>query len=324
MKFVVIDKPFVPEWALKKIGEFPEIDEVIRYDEPVANKQDVIKRVGDAELATSDIYINFNEELLKEFSALEAFFVQAVGYNQIDTATAKELGVAVYNCPGYNANAVAEFVYSLIVSLFRKVPQAQAHVRAGGWDYRLFAGQELRGKKLGIIGSGNVAQAVSKIAPGFSMELMAHTLNPTKDKAEKLGISKFVSLAKLLRESDVVVIAVPLNESTKGLISKKEIEKMKTSAILINTSRQTIVDEYALADALAGSKIAGAALDMLIQEPFDFNQADLKIQEMINRQNVIVTPHVAGVTAETIDVIGEMFVSNVRDYLDGNWGNRVV
>jgi D-3-phosphoglycerate dehydrogenase len=211
----------------------------------------------------------------------------------------------------------------LIVNLFRKVPQAQAHVRAGGWDYKLFVGKELHGKTIGILGSGNVGQTVAKIAQGFSMNVISHTKNPSKEKAKKMFVEDFVSLRKLLRESDVVVTALPLNESTMGLISKAELNIMKKDAFLINTSRQLIVNERDLAEALVERKIAGAALDMLIEEPFNMESSDLIIKEMINMQNVIVTPHIAGVTRESKDIIGDYFLQNIQDFFSGKDRNLV-
>ena len=241
--------------------------------------------------------------------------------DSIDVEYAQKKGIKVYNCAGYNAIAVAEFVFALITSLFRKIPAAQEHVRAGGWMYRYFEGRELSGKTIGIIGAGNVAKKVLKIAQGYDMKTLVQTLSPSPKRAQALGIKNFSSLSEVLKKSDIVMLSVPLTSSTKHLIGKKELSKMKSDAILVNTSRQTVVDEMALAEAIVENRIGGAVLDVILTEPFYLKDQPILIQEMINLPNVIVTPHIAGVSEESSVYLGEIFVSNIRNFIQGDLTN---
>ena len=174
--------------------------------------------------------------------------------------------------------------------------------------YRYFEGRELSGKTIGIIGAGNVAKKVLKIAQGYDMKTLVQTLSPSPKRAQALGIKNFSSLSEVLKKSDIVMLSVPLTSSTKHLIGKKELSKMKSDAILVNTSRQTVVDEMALAEAIVENRIGGAVLDVILTEPFYLKDQPILIQEMINLPNVIVTPHIAGVSEESSVYLGEIFV----------------
>lgn len=323
MKFVFVDPPYLKQSYVRRIGEIPKISELKVFDTPVTDQKQILERIGDAEMVSSDIYVQFDRKLLEQIPNMKAFFVQAVGYNQIDVEFAKQKGIKVYNCAGFNAMAVSEFVFSVIGSLMRKIPAAQEHVRAGGWDYRLFEGSELGGKTIGIIGSGNVSRGVVNIAKGFGMPVVAYTKAPSFQKAQLLGITQFSMLEQVLRMADILVLAVPLTAETKGMIGKKELKLMKKSAIIVNTSRHTVVDEVALAEALIEEQIAGAALDVILEEPFYSKKQSMLIQEMVNLPNVIVTPHIAGVTKESSEHMGKIFLKNIHNYLGGSDENVV-
>ncbi|MFS8158771.1 MAG: NAD(P)-dependent oxidoreductase, partial [Candidatus Roizmanbacteria bacterium] len=236
MKFVAIDSPFIREKYLNQVKDLPQISDYFSFDDAPENQEDIVRRIGDAEMITLDIFQQITKDVLDRTPHLKAIFSQAVGTNNIDAEYAKGLGIKVYNCPGYNANAVAEFVFALITSLFRKIPAAQAHVRAGGWMYRYFEGRELRGRTIGVIGSGNVARKVVSIARGYGMNICVHTQNPNEKKALALEIKKFSTLKDVLKTADFLVLCVPLTPSTKHLLGKKELALMKKTAILVNVS----------------------------------------------------------------------------------------
>ena len=317
MKFVVVDPPFVEMNYWKKIEQLPQIDQLTIYTDPPSNQEDTIKRLLDADMMSADIFIQFDKKILSKAKRLRAIFTQAVGFNNFDIEYARQHDIKIYNTPGFNANAVAEFVFSLIITLLRKIPYAQKHVKIGGWEYKTFTGQELAHKTIGIIGSGNVARRIITIARGFNMNILVHTKHPSIDKAKQLQIEKFYSLKEILTKSDILTISVPLTPETKGLIGKKELKIMKKNAIIVNTSRHTVVDEYALADTILSERIGGAALDVILSEPFNAQKADMKIREMINLPNVIVTPHIAGVTEESTQKLGETVFNNVKSFLQG-------
>lgn len=323
MKFIFLDDPFIKKDFRDQIKAIPGIDEYIEYNKPIVDADDLVERAQDAELISADIYTQFTPEIIDRLPNLKAFFVQAVGYNQIDVAYAHSKGIKVFNCAGFNANAVAEYVFSLIVTLYRKIPAAQEHVRVGGWDYRLFSGKELRGRVIGIVGAGNVGSRIAKIAKGYDMDVLMTTAHPSEFKRAELGIRNFVDLQTLLKTSDIVVLAVPLSDETHHLIGKQELALMKPQSLLVNTSRQTIVDEFALAQSLIDENIGGAVLDVLLEEPFSVKKQDVIIQEMINLPNVIVTPHIAGVTEESMESIGAVFLENIKNYLAGSNKNLV-
>lgn len=323
MKFVSIDIPFVKKTYFDAIRRLTGITHVEIPKEDPQSPQDIIERVRGAEFLTSDLFVQINRQVIDAAPHLKAIFCQSVGFDNIDIAYAKSKGVKVYNCAGFNSNAVAEFVFGLITSLLRKIPAAQSHVRAGGWMYRLFEGRELCGKTLGIIGSGNVAQKIVRIAQGYSMNVIAHTKHPHANKAKSMGITAFTSLQNVVTKADIVVVSVPLTAETRHLIGKKELCLMKKDAIIVNVARQTVVDEHALAEILVEGKIAGAVLDLMISEPFNVKQQPLIIQEMINLPNVIVTPHIGGVSHESSKRLGEVFVENVRGFLQNSIKNCV-
>jgi phosphoglycerate dehydrogenase-like enzyme len=277
----------------------------------------------DADLVTSRLYVKYDKKFLGKCKNLKAIFNQSVGYDNIDIEYATKKGIRVFNCPKYNANAVAELVFSTITSLARNISSAREHVVSGGTEYRIFEGFELKGKTLGIIGAGNVGTRVGEIAKGYKMKVNYHTLNPSAKRAKELGIQKFMTLKEILESSDILVIAVPLNDSTKGMIGRDELSLMKRSAILVNCARPLIIDEHALAEFLVNGRLGGASLDLLLEDPFNVRKHPLLIQEMVNLPNVIVTPHIGAETKEANEKLGEIFLINVKGFLKGKKENCV-
>ncbi|WKZ24236.1 MAG: 2-hydroxyacid dehydrogenase [Candidatus Dojkabacteria bacterium] len=323
MKFASLDLPYVDKKFFSAIKRLPEISSIFIPKDNPSTWLEAVERGKNAELLTVDIPLKVDRKLIDALPHAQAIFCQAVGFDNIDVAYARKKGVKVYNCAGFNANAVAEFVFALITSLFRHIPAAQAHVRAGGWSYRHFVGRELYGKTIGIVGSGNIAQRIASIARGYGLEVLAHTKHPTKEKQQKMGVDGFITLEKLLARSHILVLAVPLTMETRHLIGKEELQQMRDDAILVNTARNTVVDEYALAEVILEGKIAGAVLDVLLEEPFYSKEASLQIQEMIRLPNVIVTPHIAGISRESSETLGKIFVDNVKNFLKGSDTNCI-
>ncbi len=322
MIFTSIDIPFVKKTYFDQIRNISQISKIITYPDSPVNNFEVIRRIGTSDIITQDIFVNINKNIIDSSPNLKAIFCQSVGYDNIDHVYAKSKGIKVYNCPGFNANAVAEFAFSLITSLFRKIPSAQSHVKSGGWMYRYFEGNELMGKTVGIIGYGHVGSRISQISKGYGLKVLV-TLHDSTKKIASNYVDNIVSLNKLLQKSDIVILAVPLTKDTLHLIGKTEIGLMKTTSILVNVSRHTVVDEYALASSLIHHKIFGAALDLMITEPFNVKNYSVEIQEMVNLPNVIVTPHIAGVSKESSVTLGNMFVQNIKNYLNGDLTNCI-
>jgi lactate dehydrogenase-like 2-hydroxyacid dehydrogenase len=323
MKFIALDLGYIGLRELNKVGEIDGITSVKIYDIPPASNEEVVDRLKGAELVTSRVYVKFTREIIEQSKKLKAIFTQSVGYDYVDIEAAAEKGIKVFNCAGYNANAVAEYVFGLIMTLIRKIPYGLAHARSGGVEYRIFEGIELKNKKIGIVGFGNIGRRILEISRGFDMIPLVFTKHPSKNKAEQYGLDNFVSLKKIMSESDIIVIAVPLNSETKGLINKDLLKLMKKDAYLINTARQTVIDEYALAEAILKRKIAGAALDLILKDPFVVKDYPVLIQEFVNMPNVIVTPHIAAETHEANMNLSFVFRSNIKNFINGRFTNCV-
>jgi len=223
----------------------------------------------------------------------------AVGHDNIDVAAARSRGIAVTNTPDVLTESVAEFTWALILSLVRRVAEGDRVMRAGGWkgwalDFML--GSELRGKQLGIVGRGRIGRAVAFRAPAFGMTAVFAKHDMTLDQ--------------LLVTSDVVSIHAPGSATTRHLINKKSLARMKRSAFLVNTSRGSLVDEDALAWALDERLIAGAALDVFEREP----EVHAKLKTF---DNVLLTPHLGSATRETRTAMADLAVRNVLAVLSG-------
>jgi len=212
------------------------------------------------------------------------------GLDNIDVQAASARGIELINAPEAPTIAVAELVIGLMLSWARQLPRADASTKQGRWEKTQLMGSELRGKTLGIIGTGRIGRAVGYRAKAFLMNLLAFDIGRSAEFAERTG-ARYVDLDTLLRESDFVTLHVPLLPETHHMIGRRELELMKPTAVLINTSRGEVVDEAALADALRKGKIAGACLDVYEREP-------PRDSPLLKLPNVILTPHIGASTIE--------------------------
>jgi glyoxylate reductase len=231
----------------------------------------------------------------------------AVGYDNIDVAHARARGIVVTNTPEVLTESVADFTWSLILAITRRLAEGERLVRRGewkGWAFDLLLGTELRGKQLGLVGVGRIGRAVAARAPGFGMTV-AYT-----SRREIEGIGEAMSLDRLLLTSDIVSLHVPLTPETRHLIDRRSLTRMKRSAYLINTARGPVVDEEALAWALQQHLLAGAALDVYEHEPAV--HADL-----LRLENVLLVPHLASGTTETRTAMADLAAENVLAVLEG-------
>ncbi len=253
--------------------------------------------------------------VLKRAKNLKSIITCSAGTDHIDINTCAKKGVKVYSSPGANANAVAEHTVALILSVLRKVHHADKHVRDGKWSRENFLSYELHGKTLGIIGFGTIGKMVAKKMYGFGMKMIAYDPLLTRkqiehaDGFEHMGIKKISRLDDLIKSADVITIHVPLNPSTRKMISKKQFEIMKPNAVLINTSRGAVVDEKALARSLKEGKIHGAGLDVFEKEPPEN-------AELLNLPDTILTPHIATMTEQAVKNMSiqavETFLRNIN------------
>lgn len=232
-----------------------------------------------------------------------------VGTNDIDVAAAKALGIPVIMATGANAHSVAEHALGLILALSKDFLRQDGQIRKGLWDKKLYAGRELRGQRLGLVGFGLIGQILARMVAPIGMQVSAY--DPfAPEEAFAGGVERATSLNALLAESDVVSLHCPLTDGTRGLIGTREIALMKPTAFLVNTARGEVVDEPALIAALHAGRIAGAGLDSFAEEPPVANP-------LWQRPNVILTPHVAGVTEDARRAVSIMTATNVLAFLRG-------
>ena len=312
MKIVVSEPIFLPEQYRKKLEVLGDLEV---FESMPASIEDFISRVKD-----TDIVICGRYGLSKnEFNAcrnLKMVSLFQTGYDNIDLEAATEKGVIVSNVPEYAFDSVAEMVFALALNLIRKVHIADSRLREGDSDWREYVGNQLMGKTMGVIGTGSIGTRVVQIAHGFNMNVLAVTGHPSEEKARKLGV-KFVDLDTLLKESDIVTLHVPLTPSTEKMIDSKELAKMKKSAILINTARGKIVDEGALIKALKEGQIRGAGLDVFEKEPLPVDDPLTKLE------NVVLTPHIAFLTQESLEECVHICVDNIGKFVEGKPQNVV-
>jgi D-3-phosphoglycerate dehydrogenase len=233
---------------------------------------------------------------------LKIIAMHGVGLSHIDRETAREKGVIVKAVPGGNSEAVADHTWGLLLAAARKICQADAEVREGGWGKHF--GSSVNQKTLGIIGFGFIGKAVARRAIGFDMRVLAFDVYQDEEAARDLN-TRYVELDDLISTSDYITIHVPLLPETRHLIDTPQLESMKPSAVLVNISRGEVVNERALAEALLQGKIAGAGLDVFSEEPLPEDHP------LRTAPNTVLTPHDGARTFETIRDIGIACAENI-------------
>jgi D-3-phosphoglycerate dehydrogenase len=312
MKIVVSDPIFLTEEYRKKLDALGDLK---IFESTPSSIEEFISRVRDADIVLVGRY-GFSGKAFNASQNLQMLSVWQTGYDHIDLKAATEKGVIVSNVPDYAFDSVAEMVFALALNLLRKVHVADIKLREGNFDWRHYVGSQIMGKTMGVIGTGSIGSRVIQIAHGFNMNVISVTGHPSEEKARSLGV-KFVDLDTLLAESDIVTLHVPLTPSTEKMIGAKELAKMKKSAILINTARGKVVDEAALIEAFKEKKIRGAGLDVFEKEPLPVNDP-LKTLE-----NVVLTPHIAFLTEESLEECTYVCVQNVERFIEGKPQNIV-
>ncbi len=247
-------------------------------------------------------------EVISACDNLKYIDVAFTGLDHVGLGAAREKGIIVTNASGYSNEAVAELVIGMAISMLRHIPETQERVRSGGTKDGLI-GCELRGKTVGIIGYGNIGSRTGELMHAFGCEILAQSRSVHSDYPAWVHQ---VSQEELLRQSDIVVLHCPLNDSTRGMIDYDKLSMMKPSAILINVARGPVTNEDDLARALKEGKIAGAAVDVFTKEP------PLPAgTQMLSAPNTLLTPHIAFATKESMSLRAEIVFNNLRKWLDG-------
>ena len=244
--------------------------------------------------------------VLEAASGLRVVGRAGVGLDNVDCEAAAERGIAVLNTPGASSTATAELALALIFALARQIPRATLTTRAGSWEKKGLEGIELTGKTLGVVGCGRIGRIVAERALGLRMQVLAH--DPVQP-APLAGVT-FVALDELCARADFVTLHLPLVPATRQLFSRDLIARMKPGARLVNCARGGLVDEAALLEALASGRLAGAALDVLEEEP------PRKDHPLLAREDVIVTPHLGASTREAQAAVALAIAEAVCDCLE--------
>jgi len=316
MKIVILDgyteNPGDLSWAeLEKLGE------VTVYDRTPA--EEIVSRIGDAEIVITN-KTPISRETMDACPNMKYIAVLATGYNVIDTAAAKEKGIPVSNVPTYGTAAVGQFAIAMLLEICHHVAHHSRTVYEGKWnacadwcywDYPLI---ELDGKTMGIIGFGRIGQTTGRIAKAMGMKVLAYSRSV---REEGKDIAEYVSLERLLAESDVIALHCPLFPETEKIINAGTISKMRDGVMIINNSRGQLIDEQALADALNSGKVAAAGLDVVSTEPIRGDNP------LLTAKNCLITPHISWAPKEARQRIMDCSEKNLRAYLDGSPVNVV-
>lgn len=285
--------------------------------EPNLGKDELLRAVAEQDGLIVRSRVQVTRDVLEAGRRLRVVGRAGIGTDNIDVPAATRRGIVVMNTPQANVTAAAEHAFSLLLALARNVPQADAALRAGGWERSRFVGVELEGKVLGIVGLGKIGAQVARIARAFGMRVLAYDPFVTRERADQLGVA-LAEFEEVLERADFLTLHVPLTERTRRLISRAEFKKMKKSARLVNASRGGVVDEAALVEALQGREIAGAALDVFEQEPLPPDSPLRRVE------GLLLTPHLGASTEEARVRVAVDLARQFEEYFrDGTIRNAV-
>lgn len=293
---------------------------------------------NDFEILSVFVDSRLTPEVLAHFPNLKFIVTRSVGYDHIDLEAAKKRGIIVSYVPGYGDNTVAEFAFGLILNLTRKIYQGIDQIKeSGSFALGGLRGIDIKGKTIGIVGTGRIGREMVKIAKGFGMNVLAYDPFPNAELAKEIGF-EYTDFETLLGKSDIISLHCPYNEKTRHLINKENTGLIKKGAYLINTARGPIVETEALIQALQAGILAGAGLDVLEEEGETkdeltyLSQGHPKEEELktmlqnhilMKMPNVLITPHNAFNSQEAMERILNTTLGNIRDFLDGKMTNIV-
>jgi len=301
----------LPEASLEELKK--QFDVTVNPDDRVLTREELLKGVKGVDAVLCLLTDTIDAVVLDAAGPKCRIFANyAVGYNNIDVAAATGRGIIVTNTPDVLNDATADLAWALLFSVSRRIAESDRFARAGrfkGWGPMLLLGRDITGKKLGIVGAGRIGYNFARKARGFDMELLYTGTRPSEKMDRELG-ARFVDKETLLRESDFISLHVPLMPETRHYIGEKELQLMKKTAVLINTSRGPVVDEKALVRALEKGWIWGAGLDVFENEP----EID---PGLIGLDNVVIVPHIASATIETRTNMGLIAAGNIIRVLNG-------
>ena len=317
MNIVVLDgftmNPGDLSWSeLEKLGTLKVYDRT--------SPEQLLERAADAEAVLTNKTV-INASSLRNMPKLKYVGVLATGYNVVDIAVAKDLGIVVTNIPAYSTESVAQMVFAHILNITHSVGSYAQEAHAGVWSrqvdfsYTNSPLMELYGKRMGIVGFGNTGSATARIAKAFGMEVLVYTSKPQSALPE--GMTKACSMDEIFSTSDIVSLHCPLNDKTAEIVNAHNLSLMKETAILINTGRGGLVNENDLAEALKSHRIKAAGLDVMVNEP------PREDNPLLGLENCFITPHIAWATYEARVRLMDQAVKNLKSFIEGNVINNV-
>ena len=289
------------------------------HDEPPPHDE-LVRRAADADALLTMLTDRIDAAVLDAGKQLRIVAQMAVGYDNVDVAAATECGILVTNTPGVLTETTADLAFALLLAAARRVVEGDRLTRTGGWKSwhpSFLLGQDVHGATLGIVGLGQIGLAVARRARGFAMRILYHDRTRHPQAEAELG-AEYVSLDRLLGESDFVSLHVPLASQTRHLIGQRELSLMKPSAVLVNAARGAVVDQQALCAALKERRIAAAGLDVAEIEPIPVDDP------LLTLDNVVVTPHIGSASVATRARMAEMAVESVLQALRGELPSNCV
>lgn len=296
------------ESALDRLRERARV--VVLPPSPPVTPDDV-RRYGEAEGWLNHNAQVVDDELLDALPRLRVVANVAVGYDNVDLDAVSRRGVVLTNTPGVLDAAVAELTIGMVIGLLRGLVPADRFVRSGAWQEAAFPfTTDVHGKTLGILGLGRIGSRIARVARALDMAVV-YTNRSRNEEAESAGLAEYREREALFRESDVLVVTVPLTEQTRGSVGAAELAAMKPTAYLVNVARGAVVDEPALVEALRSGGIAGAALDVMQTEPLPPDSP------LCGMDDVLLLPHIGSATVETRRAMAELAVDNLLAVLDG-------
>jgi glyoxylate reductase len=301
----------IPERGLRIIKERINAEVWSGYAPP--SKQVIIQKVANVDAIISLLSDEIDAKVFDAAPKLKIVAQLAVGYDNIDIKEATKRGIYVTNTPGVLTETTADFAWTLLMALARRIVEADRYIRSGkwkvGWHPSMILGRDVNRATIGIVGLGRIGQAVAKRAKCFNMQTLYYDVARKPELEEDLGV-EYVELDKLFIKSDFISLHVPLTKSTYHLINEKKLKLMKKTAYLINNSRGPVVDENALYKALITGQIAGAGLDVFEQEPTSIGNPLLELE------NVVVAPHISSASYETRSRMAEMAAENLVAFFE--------
>ena len=314
MKIAVLNESFLKEEHLARLRQ---LGDVTVYTD-TEDEAKAIERLKDVDVAVADCWLTpLKETVFVHTPQLKYVTLNSTGYDQVDLEGAKKYNIAIANVPGFSTEGVAEHAIALLFAVVRHIPAANAAMRTQPFQVdpadssnMVYLGSDLRGKTMGIVGLGQIGTRVAELAQGLGMNVVAYNRTPRVVAGVKMA-----TLDELLAQSDIVSLNTAFSDELANLIDADSLQKMKSSAYLINTARGGLVDDEALAHALQNKTIAGAGLDVIN----DWSKSN----PLLSLDNVVLTPHIAYLTVESLDNMAQVIVENIEGFVRGEKPNVV-